>query len=145
MKKIVADYKGKVAWTWRFLPLDSLHPNAYTEATALACVGQNGGSAAFNTYLDSVISITLKSDAKSNEMLTTLAQKAGVDAATFRKCMVGTTGTTRVDRDMSEASEIGAQGTPFSVVVNTKTGKQVVAPGAYNEAKMKMIIDSLLK
>lgn len=145
MQDIVEEYNGKVAWVYRYFPLASLHPNATTEAVALECVAELGGNDAFSKYLDTVINVTLNADPKSNEALTTFASAQGIDAGAFKKCIAGTTASDRVKTDTAEAQKIGAQGTPFSIIVNLKTGEQIVVPGAYPIEDMRKNIDSLLK
>lgn len=145
LEQVVKDYQGKVAWVYRFFPLESLHPNAYNEALALECTGQLGGAKAFNPYLDSLINITLQPDPKSNEMLTTIASQQGLDATKFKACLAAPSTDTAVRNSINEAQKIGALGTPFSVIVNKTTGKQVVIPGAYPQADVEKAIDSVLK
>ncbi|HWC57989.1 MAG TPA: thioredoxin domain-containing protein [Candidatus Paceibacterota bacterium] len=145
LQQLFDDYKGKVVWVYRFFPLTSLHPNASTEAVALQCVGDLGGNDAFNTYLDKIINITLNPDPKSNEELTTLAVAQGIDGNLFNKCIAGTAASDVVKADADEAVKIGAQGTPFTILVNLKTGKQIIVPGAYSYDDVKKDIDSLLQ
>lgn len=144
LQQIVSDYKGKIAWVYRFFPLD-MHPNARTEALALACAGQLGGSQAFNEYIDSVIDMTLTPGTKSNDLLATLATQQGLNANQFKSCMNNADTAKLVDADIAEAQNIGAQGTPFSIVMNTKTGKQTTLPGAYPIEEVRKAIDSVLK
>ncbi len=145
LEQLVDNYNGKVAWVYRYFPLTSLHPNAATEAVALECVAELGGNAAFGPYLDQLINVTLNPDPKSNEALTTFATAHGIDAKLFKSCVAGTAASDRVKADSAEAQKIGAQGTPFSILVNLKTGKQIIVPGAYPYEDMKKDIDSLLK
>lgn len=145
MQTLFDEYKGKLAWVYRYYPLDSLHPNATTEAVALECVAQLGGNDAFNKYLDILINTTLNADPKSNIALTTFATAQGVNASRFESCMADTKASDRVAADAAEAQKIGAAGTPFSIVVNLKTGKQVIVPGAYPIEDMREYIDSVLK
>lgn len=145
LEQVYKDYGGKVAWVYRYYPLTSLHPNAATEAIAMECVADLGGNDAFNKYLDQIINITLTPDPKANEQLTTIATGLGVDAKLFKNCVAGTTASDRVKADSAEAAKIGAQGTPFSIAVNLKTGKQIIIPGAYPLEDVKKNIDSLLK
>ncbi len=145
LDQIYTEYNGKVAWVYRYYPLTSLHPNAATEAVALECVAQLGGNDAFNKYLDTIINVTLNPDPKSNEQLTTFATAEGIDGTLFNKCIAGTSASDRVKADTDEAQQIGAQGTPFTIAVNLKTGKQVIIPGAYPYEDVKKDIDSLLK
>jgi protein-disulfide isomerase len=144
MEQIMTDYNGKVAWVYRYFPL-SIHPNATTEAVALECVGSLGGNSAFASYLDKLMTVTLNPDPQSNKALTTYAGDAGVDKKLFESCMKGTTASDRVAADSKEAQSIGAQGTPFSIIVNLKTGTYDVVAGAYPIADVKAKIDALLK
>ncbi len=145
MQQVFSEYDGRVAWVYRYFPLTSLHPNAATEAVAMECAAELGGNTAFNSYLDAIIKITLTPDPKANEQLTTIATGLGIDKAAFTSCIKGTTASDRVAADSAEAQKIGAQGTPFSIIVNLKTGKQKIIPGAYPVADVKAAIDSLLK
>lgn len=144
LEQVVNDYKGKVAWVYRFFPLD-IHPNSTTEAIALQCAGQIGGPSAFNQYLDTVINVTLAANPKSNQALTTFATQQGIDGAKFAACTADPATEAFITASGKEAQSIGAQGTPFSVIVNVKTGKQIIVPGAYPLAAVEKDIDSLLK
>ncbi len=144
LEQVVNDYKGKVAWVYRYFPLD-IHPNSTTEAIALQCVGQLGGAKAFNSYLDTVINVTLAPNPKSNQALTTFATQQGIDGAKFAACTADPATEATIVASSKEAQAIGAQGTPFSVIVNVKTGKQIIVPGAYPLAAVEKDIDSLLK
>ncbi len=144
LQQIVSDYQGKVAWVYRYFPL-TIHPNSHTEAIAMQCAGQLGGAKAFNSYLDTVINVTLNPDPKSDQMLNTFAQQQGLDATKFAACRADPATAAVVDTSITEAQTIGAQGTPFSIVVNIKTGKQIIIPGAYPIADVKKDIDSLLQ
>lgn len=145
LQTIYKDYDGKVALVYRYFPLDSLHPNASTEAVALECVAQLGGNDAFNKYLDTIINVTLSPNPKSNEALVGYAKAEGIDEDLFKKCIADPAAANRVKSNAEEAQKIGAQGTPFSIAVNLKTGAQEIIPGAYPLEYVREIIDSLLK
>lgn len=145
MQEVYTEYQGKVAWVYRYFPLPSLHPNAVTEAVAMECVAELGGNKAFNAYLDTIINVTLNPDPKSNAALATFATDQGVDSTLFKKCMADTTASDRVAADSAEAQNMGAQGTPFSIIVNLKTGKQAIVPGAYPIEDIRKTITALLK
>ena len=143
VEQILSEYNGKVAWVFRHFPLD-MHPNAYTEAVALECVGSVGGNDAFQKYYNSIIGVTFSPDPKSNEQLTALAVQAGVNSDAFKACTATENPTKRITKDLGEVATIGAQGTPFNILVNVKTGEQVVLPGAYPIEAVKEAIDGLL-
>lgn len=144
LQQVVNDYKGQVAWVYRFFPL-SIHPDSHNESVALQCVSEIGGAKAFNAYLDTLVNITLTPNSQTMTTLATFAQQQGIDATKFKTCVNDPATTAIVDNGIKEAASIGAQGTPFSIIVNTKTGKQIIVPGAYPLAQIKQDIDSLLK
>jgi protein-disulfide isomerase len=144
LQQVVNDYKGKVAWVYRYFPLD-IHPDTHNEAVALQCVGQIGGAKAFNGYLDTVINITLTVNAQTMKTLGTFAQQQGIDPTKFATCVADPATGATIDASSKEAQAIGAQGTPFSIAVNIKTGKQIIIPGAYPLATFEKDIHSLFK
>ncbi len=144
MKNIVAAYKGKVAWVYRAFPL-AMHPNANTEAVALLCVDKLAGTNASWGFLDKIISVTLDADPKSNEQLYVFGEQVGVKTADLKTCMKDKSIQEKVIATTNEAASIGAQGTPFSVALNIKTGEQKIIAGAYPEDEVKKMIDELLK
>jgi protein-disulfide isomerase len=141
--KLMEEYKGKIAWVYRFFPL-GIHPNAYTESLALQCAGELGGNDAFWTYLDTVIDVTLNPTPASNKTLVTFATQQGIDGKLFASCLDNPNTANRIDADTKEAQAIGAAGTPFGVLVNKK-GEQIVIAGAYPIESMREMIDTLLK
>lgn len=145
MQQVMKDYDGKVAWVYRPFPIVQLHPNAQNEAQALMCVGKLVGSTGYWNYLDTIINITLKPDPKSNLPLYTYAEGLGISKTDMTNCMTDKTITKQIADSVQEAETIGAQGTPFSIAVNTKTGKQAIIPGAYPLENVKQAIDSILK
>jgi predicted DsbA family dithiol-disulfide isomerase len=77
-------------------------------------------------------------------VLNTFATQQGLDVKKFGACTADPAAAAVVDSNTAEAQSIGAQGTPFSIAVNVKTGKQVIIPGAYPFANIKKSIDSIL-
>lgn len=143
MKKIVKEYKGKVAWVYRFFPLDNLHPKARTEALAIACAQKIAGTQKAVKYLDRIMEITPSNNRLDLAELPKIAKYVGVDTTAFKKCMDNKEAKARVDKNFNEAIKIGAQGTPHNVIIYK--GKQIVIPGGLPYERMKQAIDSMLK
>ncbi|HTH93446.1 MAG TPA: DsbA family protein [Candidatus Paceibacterota bacterium] len=144
LQQVVKDYKGKVAWVYRYFPLD-IHPDSHNEAEALDCVGQLGGAKAFNGFLDAIMNVTLSPTKDTFNTLATFASEQGVDKNAFNTCVANPATSATIDASIKESESIGAQGTPFSIIVNTKTGKQIIIPGSYPLDAVEKDIDSLLK
>lgn len=143
MKEVMALSSVKVAWVYRHFPL-SIHPNAENEAIALACVQKLGGNEAFWKYLDNIIDVTLSPE-KSAAILTGFAKDEGINSSDFAKCIADPKIADMVSEQSTEAQSLGAKGTPFSIVINTKTNAQAVIPGALPTEQVKQLIDGLLK
>lgn len=54
MHQVVEDYGGKVAWVYRHLPLESIHPNAYNKALAAECIASLGNNDKYWKYIDDI-------------------------------------------------------------------------------------------
>lgn len=54
MHQVMKDYDGKVAWVFRHLPLEQLHPNAFNKAISAECVFDLGGEEKFWSYIDTI-------------------------------------------------------------------------------------------
>lgn len=143
MKALLAAYGEKIAWVYRYFPLPSLHPDAENEAHALECVGELAGNGAFYQYLDTLFGITVTPE-QSTALLTGSAKALGVDEKLFTSCLSNSATKDRVARDAEEAQKIGAQGTPFTVLVSKK-GTQKILAGAYPLESVKKEIDLLMK
>lgn len=142
MEQIKAEYGDKVAWIYRHYPLEGLHPNAFNEAVALECAANLGGNTAFWNYLTIAIDKTFETTDKTG--LEDLGAQIGLDKELFARCLRTNAIAEDVRAAAAEAQAIGAQGTPFSVAVNLKTGKQVAIPGAYPIEEVRKFIDSIL-
>lgn len=72
-----------------------------------------------------------------------IAGLAGANVTTFNARLSSKKYQTKIDAQANEAMGAGAQGTPFVVVLNTKTGKTAVIPGALPEAQANAVINSV--
>lgn len=142
MQDVMKKYGTKVAWVYRYFPLD-MHPDSHNEAYALECVGQLGGNDKYWSFLDSIIDITVAPE-KSAPVLAGIATGLGIDAKALAACEVNPATKSIVDGQSEEAQKLGAQGTPYSIAIG-KNGKQVVIPGALPIGDVSKIIDDLMK
>ena len=140
LKKIVANSGGKVAWVQRNFPLSSIHPNANPAANAAECLTDQLGNDGYWKFADAIFANQSK---MSSDYYATLAKELGADPAKFASCMSASTYQSKIDADAQEAQQNGANGTPFTVVVNTQTHKMVPISGALPEAQIESVISSL--
>ena len=62
----------------------------------------------------------------------------------FDTCLESGQYAPRVELDVNNAKEMGAVGTPYSVLIDTKTGEHYPIEGAYPYIQLKQAIDLIL-
>lgn len=128
---------GSIAWAYRHFPLDSIHPEARPAGIAAECAAALGGNDAFWKFSDALFADQPK---LSETMYKSVAASLGLPATSFASCLSDEAKKARVERDFQEGVSIGVRGTPYSLIVNQKTGKQVPVPGALPYEQMKSLI-----
>jgi protein-disulfide isomerase len=113
---------GQVAIVYRNFPIDSLHPKARNEAAAAECVAEIGGNDKYWQFLDKLFTVTPSNNGLDPAQLPILAQSVGISAKDFQTCLASGKYAAEVGAEVLEAEKLGAQGTPFPVVV-TATSK----------------------
>ena len=144
MNKVMADYgkDGKVAWVYRHLPLEQLHPNAPKIAAAAECVASQGGDEAFWKFSDLVFGERGVNDPTNMNKLPEYAEKAGVDKGKFNECVAAGTFTQAIEDGIAEALKTGARGTPYSILM--VGDQQGVINGAQPYTTVKQMIETVL-
>jgi protein-disulfide isomerase len=71
-----------------------------------------------------------------------VAAAAGLNKESFLSCLSAGKYSERVDRDFQEGVKVGVRGTPYSIIYNKTTGKQVPVPGALPYENLKGMIES---
>jgi protein-disulfide isomerase len=142
MHQVVANAgaDGDVAWVLREFPLTEIHPNAFALARAAECAAA-GGNDAFWKFTDALFA----SQPAAPATLGTIASAAGISGNAFASCYANasTTLDARITADRRNALDMGAQGTPFSVILTN--GKPPVAmEGAYSYDAVKQLVDEAL-
>jgi protein-disulfide isomerase len=133
---------GRVAWVYRQFPLEQLHPNSPKISEAALCVGELGGSAAFWKFTDAIFNGRELQEPTNMVALPNYAAEAGVDLAAYQSCVSSGRMKERVAASVKEAFDLGAQGTPYTVLV--VGSEQAVINGAQPYDVVKGIIDNLI-
>ena len=147
LHQVINDYgsSGQVAWVYRYFPIAQLHPRSEKEAEASECAGQLGGPTVFWKYLDEVYNTTPSNNGLDPAQLPQIAKDVGLNANDFNSCLSSGKNAQKIAADIQDAMQAGGNGTPFSVLINTKDGSQTPVEGAYPYAQLKTIIDAMLK
>jgi protein-disulfide isomerase len=145
MNRIMDEYgaTGQVAWVYRQFPITQLHPNAAKISEAALCVGDLGGNNAFWRFTDRIFE-TRDLDAPTNvTRLPDFAENAGVSKADYISCVSSRRLADEVVRSAEEGFNIGARGTPYTVIM--VGDQQAVINGAQPYEVVKGIVVSLLE
>lgn len=109
---------GKVAWVYRHLPLDAIHPFAFKAAESAECAGRQSR---FWEMHDRLFRNQKQLD---NGSLKLHAQAIGLNAPTFEACLTGQA-SEKVRRDQDDARRLGVTGTP-TFFVGVRQGDKVL-------------------
>lgn len=140
MKQVMAKYGDRVRWVFRQYPLESLHSQARAEALASECAGEQGK---FWQFADILFANTNSNDSLDLSKLPSYAVQAGVDVPTFNTCYKTEKYSQKVDEDIADAMSAGAQGTPYTLLFNSK-GEVIPISGALNFASLEEEIQNAL-
>lgn len=110
LDQIRKEYPGKVTIVYRHLPLEGIHPQAFTAALAAECAGAQDR---FESYHDALFE---RQDSIGKRSWERYAEDAKVpDLAEFNRCVAERRFESRVKQDMAEADRLGIQGTPMFI------------------------------
>jgi protein-disulfide isomerase len=144
-QQLVDSYKGQVAWVYRHFPLDQIHSKADKEAEAVECAKDQGGDDAFWKLTDKIFEVTPSNNGLNLDDLPKLAEEVGLNQATFKSCLDSGKYASYVEADYQGGVKAGITGTPGNILLDTKTGKTRLIPGALPFDQFKTTIDELLK
>ncbi len=132
---------GQVAWVFREFPLTEIHPNALARARAAECVAQVAGNDAFWKFADALFANQPVDPARYGA----LAAEAGVSGDAFASCYANAAGSVdaRIAADRQNALDMGAHGTPYSLILAPGEAP-VVLDGAYSYDALKGLVDQAL-
>ncbi len=151
LPQLVKEYidKGLVKLVFRDLPLSFHDPMATTEAIAANCARAQGDDSTYFKYHDEIFKRT-KSNGNGLALtdLYKISDDLKLNTAKLKTCMDDPKQKEEVQKDLSDASSVGANGTPaFFIGKSTDYGiiEGVLTSGAQPFSVFKTIIDELLK
>jgi protein-disulfide isomerase len=102
-------YGDKIRWSFKDLPLVSIHPNAQGAAEAARCAADQGKFWEFRAAMFASTNIT-------PELFQSTADGLGVNSDEFKACMASGRHSEAVSADSEEAAALGISGTPAFVI-----------------------------
>lgn len=146
MLSIMQEYgkSEKVAWIYRHYPIAELHSKSFNEAVATECANKLGGNSKFWEYINKVYEITPSNNNLDPKELTNIAKQVGLSSTVFNNCLNDGEFASRINVDVKNAQELGAAGTPYSVIIDTKTKEHHSIDGALPYSQIKSVVDMIL-
>ena len=138
LQRIVNESNGEIAWIYRHLPLESIHPQALPSALASECIGEQLGQAGFWAFANNMFA---NQDGMSSARYEALAGQLGADLEQYNACFASQKYLSKVDAQALDAQSNGGTGTPFTVVVAGDT--QVPISGALPYEQIMAVINSV--
>ncbi len=102
-------YGDKIRWSFKDLPLVSIHPAARKAAEAARCAGEQGK---FWQYREALF----QNEKISNDLHDLLSAKLKLDRQVFQTCLDSGKFKSMVDADAAEAESFGISGTPAFMI-----------------------------
>lgn len=138
LKRIVEESNGEIAWVYRHLPLESIHPEALPAALASECIAEQLGQTGFWAFADDLFKDQKNMNAGR---YSALAKTLGANTEQFNACVASQKYLSKIDSQAMEGQSNGGTGTPFTVVVTGDT--QVPISGALPYAQLMAVINSV--
>jgi len=132
---------GQVAVIFRHFPLTEIHPNALAHARAAECVASVAGNDAFWRFADALYA----RQPIDTSTYGTIASSVGISDDNFAQCYAVASSTldAHIQADRQNALDIGATGTPYSLILVSGRAP-VVVDGAYSYDDLKLLVDQAL-
>ncbi len=143
-KQVAEEFKDKVAWVYRHFPLDQIHSKARKEAEATECAAKLAGNEGFWKLVDKIYEVTPSNNGLDFESLPKLASEVGINQNDLKRCLDSGEMAQKVEANYQSGIKVGIQGTPGVVLLNTKTNKVSIIPGAVPFEQIKASINALL-
>ena len=145
MNQIMDEYgaTGQLAWVYRQFPITQLHPNSAKISEAALCVGELGGNEPFWTFTDTLFEEREFGAPTNVTRLPEYAELAGVSRTDYISCVNSREMEDEVLASAEEGFNIGARGTPYTIIM--VGDQQAVVNGAQPYQVVKDIVTSLLQ
>ena len=131
LRQILDKYRERVSLVFKDLPLTQIHGEAQAAAEASRCAGEQGK---FWQYHDALFA----ENVLGKDLYPQMAQRLGLDAVAFQKCVESRKYEPQVRADMREGFALGANSTPTFFV------NGILMPGAQPAEALSQVIDAEL-
>lgn len=145
LMQLMAEYgaDGQVAWTFRHLPLTTLHGYAQRHAEAAECAAHLRGPDAFWRFIDQANALAPGSAELNPRDYPAIAQTLGIEESVFAECVASGRFSAKVRAQAHDALGAGAEGAPFTVVF-VRGSEPIAINGALPYVSLKELVERAL-
>lgn len=137
MNALLEKYDGKIRIVYKHFPLISIHEQAVPAAEASECAAEQGK---FWEFHDAIFENQSK---LASGYYSELSSQLGLNQSQFDNCVSSRKYQQKVADQLAEATAAGAQGTPYTVVIDAQ-GKTTPIKGAYPQSTFEAVIEQAL-
>jgi protein-disulfide isomerase len=148
---LVEKYSDQITFVYRHFPL-SFHAHADILAQASECVADYAGEKAFWQFTDkvyermadqSIFTAEGESSIITEDTILTMAANAGASQTQVQECLDSKEKAAVVNEMVSGATGAGIGGTPSTIIISEKAGRELV-PGAIPLAEVEVMLEKHL-
>lgn len=121
----------------RQYPLTVIHDRAYMLASATECAAQSGGEGMFWLIVGRIFA----SDDPTTSFVIREARTLDINLSRFRRCVSNDGAAEKIESDISLGNKSGVTGTPWTAVVNRRTGRFETLSGAVPLETLREVFD----
>ena len=146
MEQVMQNYgaQGNVAWVYRDFPIVSQDPNSEQDAEAAECAANLGTPSDFFSFIDAMQAAAPGDSVFDPSGYDAIASQLGISTGSFDSCLTAHTYQPKVASDLQNAGQIGATGSPYSIL-EVKGQKPIVISGYVPYDTMKQVLDSSIQ
>lgn len=141
LDEVLPNYENEIQHGYKHFPLNQHMEKATLQAEATECAGDQNK---FWEYTSEIYSRTNSNNSLPDEELFVIAEDLNLNTDTFNTCLAQATYNSLVKENAQEAQELGATGTPFSVLIDKDGNVVEIIEGMYSAAELEDIFDSYI-
>ncbi len=143
VKQVLDKYGDQIAYGLKHFPL-GFHENALPAAQIMECTRDKLGKDMFYKLEEGTFA---SKDPSSENMYNLLKEYGATDQqiAEIKSCVEQGTYDEKIRANQAEGANVfGVRGTPGNVIIDTRTGRWILIPGAYPAQAFEIVVDSFL-
>ncbi|KKR04540.1 MAG: Periplasmic thiol:disulfide interchange protein DsbA [Candidatus Uhrbacteria bacterium GW2011_GWF2_39_13] len=141
LDEVLPNYENEIQRGYKHFPLNQHIQKATLQAEATECAGDQNK---FWEYTSEIYKRTNSNNSLPDTELFVIAEDLNLNTDKFNDCLAQATYNSLVKENSQEAQELGANGTPFSVLIDKDGNVVEIIDGMYSAAELEEIFDSYI-